>query len=199
MKICVMINDKLEQESEEYKAALETSQSEVEELRSIIDELKRMEPVKQEVIIEGIDPGIAEAEKKKAIEQVKKELNAEIERLAAKLKEEKESAKVIEDEAAKLRAQMPERVEELVSQRMKEREAESKRQREEMRAEYERKLAVSSDKEISRFGVLFENFQREFSSLMESLAKVADKGARVKLRNGLASVICRMKESVEEK
>ncbi len=191
------LNLKLEQESEGYKAALETSQSEVEELRRIIDELKRTEPVKQEVIIEGIDPGIAEAEKKKAIEQVKKELNAEIERLAAKLKEEEESAKVIEDEAAKLRAQMPERVEELVSQRMKEREAESERQREEMRAEYERKLAVSSDKEISRFGVLFENFQREFSSLMESLAKVADEGARGKLRNGLASVICRMKESVE--
>lgn len=183
---------KAQKEAEDKVAELENKMSEsdksyrdkIDKLNAYIEEQKEAIRLAQKVEVVGMTDEQVEIERKKAAAEAKKQLDRQIADLTAELKEAKADAEKIEEEAAKLRKESSEKLEAEISKRLEKVEAEKNAEIEALK----KKASLGTDKNLAKFGVLFEEYQRKFSELLATLEKIEDDTIKDKLRAGLSQV-----------
>ena len=183
---------KAQKEAEGKVAELENKISEsdksyrdkIDKLNAYIEEQKEAIRLAQKVEVVGMTDEQVEIERKKAAAEAKKQLDRRIADLTAELKEAKADAEKIEEEAAKLRKESSEKLEAEISKRLEKVEAEKNAEIEALK----KKASLGTDKNLAKFGVLFEEYQRKFSELIATLEKIEDDTIKEKLRAGLSQV-----------
>ena len=183
---------KAQKEAEDKVAELESKISEsdksyrdkIDKLNAYIEEQKEAIRLAQKVEVVGMTDEQVEIERKKAAAEAKKQLDRQIADLTAELKEARADAEKIEEEAAKLRKESSEKLEAEISKRLEKVEAEKNAEIEALK----KKASLGTDKNLAKFGVLFEEYQRKFSELIATLEKIEDDTIKDKLRTGLLQV-----------
>lgn len=183
---------KAQKEAEDKVAELENKMSEsdksyrdkIDKLNAYIEEQKEAIRLAQKVEVVGMTDEQVEIERKKAAAKAKKQLDRQIADLTAELKEAKADAEKIEEEAAKLRKESSEKLETEISKRLEKVEAEKNAEIEALK----KKASLGADKNLAKFGVLFEEYQRKFSELIATLEKIEDDTIKEKLRTGLSQI-----------